>query len=144
MSRIQKNRGVSALLLFIALAESGCRLAMIAAVNSMTAGTGTAVAFHIIAVHEATERQRQAAEQQARLAYSQMSTAQGAVKRQRYLAVATVREPTSTGVKSLMVFDTQIDRLVGNHVYDVDAEPKTGQVGKFETYSAEYVGTGKY
>jgi hypothetical protein len=43
-----------------------------------------------------------------------------------------------------MIFDTQTDQVVGNHVYDVKTEPKTGQVGKFETYSAEYVGTGQY
>jgi hypothetical protein len=42
-----------------------------------------------------------------------------------------------------MIFDTQTDQVVGNHVYDVKIEPKTGQVGKFETYSAEYVGTGQ-
>jgi hypothetical protein len=40
-----------------------------------------------------------------------------------------------------MIFDTQTDQVVGNQVYDVKTEPKTGQVGKFETYSAEYVGT---
>jgi hypothetical protein len=66
---------------------------MMSALGSL--GTFGAVAFHIIAVHEATERQRQVAEQQARFAYSQMPTAQRAVRRQRYIAVATVREPTS-------------------------------------------------
>jgi hypothetical protein len=55
-----------------------------------------------------------------------------------------IREPDSKGAKSLMIFDTQTDQVVGNHVYDVKTEPKTGQVGKFETYSAEYVGTGQY
>jgi hypothetical protein len=142
MSRKLLNGGVYAPLFLIILGGSGCRLAMMSALGSL--GAVGAVAFHIIAVHEATERQRQVAEQQARFAYSQMPIAQRAVRRQRYIAVATVREPTSTGAKSLMVFDTKTDQLVGNHVYDVDVQPKTGQVGKFETYSAEYVGTGQY
>ena len=43
-----------------------------------------------------------------------------------------------------MIFDAQTDQLVGNHEYDVETEPKTGQIAKFETYSAEYVGTGRY
>jgi hypothetical protein len=43
-----------------------------------------------------------------------------------------------------MILDTQTDQVVGNHVLDVKTEPKTGQVGKFEAYSAEYVGTGQY
>jgi hypothetical protein len=30
------------------------------------------------------------------------------------------------------------------NVYDIEKEPKTGQTGKFETISAEYVGTGQY
>jgi hypothetical protein len=55
-----------------------------------------------------------------------------------------LREPESEGAKSLMIFDTQTDQVVGNRVYDVKTEPKTGQVSKFETYSAEYVGTGRY
>jgi hypothetical protein len=54
------------------------------------------------------------------------------------------REPESEGAKSLMIFDTQTDQVVGNRVHDVKTEPKTGQVSKFETYSAEYVGTGRY
>ena len=66
------------------------------------------------------------------------------VTKSRYIAVATAREPNSKGTKSLMILDTQTDQVVGNHVYDVKTEPKTGQVGKFETYSAEYVGTGQF
>jgi hypothetical protein len=67
-----------------------------------------------------------------------------ALKRSRYIAVATLREPDSKGAKSLMIFDTQTDQVVGHRVYDVKTEPKTGQFGKFETYSAEYIGTGQY
>ena len=113
------------------------------AVSSAIAGAATVIT--IVAVHEASERQRQVAKEQGRFAYQliEQHKARG-VKESRYIAAATVREPDSKGAKSLMIFDTQTDQVVGNHVYDVKTEPKTGQVGKFESYSAEYVGTGQY
>jgi ADP-ribosylglycohydrolase len=114
------------------------------AISSAIACAATVIT--IVAVHEATARQRQSAQEQGHFAHQQLieqPKARG-VKKSRYIAVATVREPDSRGAKSLMIFDTQTDQVVGNHVYDVKTEPKTGQVGKFESYSAEYVGTGKY
>jgi len=115
------------------------------AISISSAIAGAATVITIVAVHEATERQRQAAQEQARRAQQLIEQhRRRGVKKSRYIAVATVREPDSKGVKSLMIFDTQTDQVVGNHVYDVKTEPKTGQVGKFETYSAEYVGTGQY
>ena len=114
------------------------------AISSAIAGAATAIT--IVAVHEATERQRQLAHEQGHFAYQQLIEQHKTrgVKESRYIAVATVREPDSKGAKSLMIFDTQTDQVVGNHVYDVKTEPKTGQVVKFEAYSAEYVGTGQY
>ena len=116
------------------------------AISSAIAGAATVIT--IVAVHEATERQRKVAQEQGHFAYQQLieqhKTRAVKVKESRYIAVATVREPESKGAKSLMIFDTQSDQVVGNHVYDVKTEPKIGQVGKFETYSAEYVGTGQY
>jgi hypothetical protein len=41
-----------------------------------------------------------------------------------------------------MIFDTQSNQIVGNNVYDLKASPKVGQTTKFDTYTAEYVGTG--
>ena len=41
-----------------------------------------------------------------------------------------------------MIFDTQSNEIVGNNVYDLKAAPQVGQTGKFDTYTAEYVGTG--
>ena len=114
------------------------------AISSAIAGATTVIT--IVAVHEATERQRQVAQEQGHFAYQQLieqHKTRGA-KKSRYIAVATVREPDSKEAKSLMIFDTQTDQVDGNHVNDVKTEPKTGQVGKFESYSAEYVGTGQY
>jgi len=64
------------------------------------------------------------------------------VKKRRYIAVPTVREKNSTGAQSVMVYDTQSQQVIGNNVYDLKSTPKDGQVSKFDTVSAEYVGTG--
>jgi hypothetical protein len=42
----------------------------------------------------------------------------------------------------VMIYDTQTDQVVGNDVYDVKQAPKEGTISKYDTYSAEYVGTG--
>jgi hypothetical protein len=114
------------------------------AIGSAIAGAATVIT--ILAVHEATERQREVAQEQGRSAYQQFIEPHqaGSAKKSRYIAVATIREPGSKGTKSLMIFDTQTEQVAGNHVYDVKTEPRNGQVIKFESYSAEYVGTGRY
>jgi hypothetical protein len=58
------------------------------------------------------------------------------VQRRRYIAVPTVREHDSTGQKSVAVFDTQNQQVVGNDVYNVRSTPQDGQVSKFDTYTA--------
>ena len=125
-------------------------LAKVAGASDSTAvaiglGTGAAVGVmaFVIAKHEATERQRRYAEERARLDYERMSAQRKAeVKKRRYIAVPTVREKNSTGVQSVMVYDTQSQQVIGNNVYDLKSTPKDGQVSKFDTVSAEYVGTG--
>jgi hypothetical protein len=142
MTRLITGSVVTALL---CSSLNGCSRGDIMEVISISSAiAGAATVVTIVAVHEATERQRQAAQEQARLAQQliEQHRTRG-LKESRYLAVTTVREPDSKGAKSLMIFDTQTDQVVGNHVYDVKTEPKTGQVGKFETYSAEYVGIGQ-
>jgi len=98
---------------------------------------------YIIAKHKATERQRRIAEERARLAYQNAPPPRKAqYRKSRYLAVDTVREKESSGAKSVMIYDTQTDQVVGNDVYDVKQSPKEGTISKFDTYSAEYVGSG--
>ena len=100
---------------------NGCsRGDIMEAISIGSAIAGAATVTTIVAVHEATERQRQAAREQARLA-QQLIEQHGTrgVKRSRYIAVATLREPESEGAKSLMIFDTQTDQVVGNRLYDV-------------------------
>jgi membrane protein implicated in regulation of membrane protease activity len=109
----------------------------------LAAGTVAGVTAYVVAKRKATERQRQYAEERARLAYERASAERRAqYKKSRYIAVDTVREKDSVGAKSVMIYDTQTQQVVGNNVYDVKQAPKQGTVSKFDTYSAEYVGTG--
>jgi hypothetical protein len=119
--------------------------------------------------HEATEYQRKVAEANAR-AYmaAQLHTAKAGktagatpkphkkgepedkdkhaakAKLPRYVAVDTVKDKRSApGTKKVvMIWDTQSEALVSNYVYDVQNTPTIGSTAKFETYSAQYVGTG--
>lgn len=115
-------------------------------------GAVVAVTTYIIAKHQATERQRRIAEERAQAAYRRMAaqrkaTASGGRPKKkvpRYIAVDTVKnERTSPKAKkSVMIWDTQSQEIVGNNVYDVESAPRVGSTAKFETYSAEYVGSG--
>jgi hypothetical protein len=132
---------------------AGAAAGGIASAAGANAGTATAIGLatgaavgaiaYVIAKHEATERQRRIAEERARLAYERMSAERRTrVRRTRYIAVSTVRERDSKGSNSVMLYDTQSQQVVGNNVYDVKTSPRDGQVSKFDTYSAEYVGSG--
>jgi hypothetical protein len=113
-----------------------------------------AVGAYVIAKHQASERQRKIAEQRARLymarqeaarkaaAQQSASTAKRKTPKPRYIAVKTVKEENSKGKDQVMIFDTQSNEIVGNNVYDLKSSPKVGQTTKFDTYTAEYVGTG--
>jgi hypothetical protein len=46
-----------------------------------------------------------------------------------------------TGLRCMMVFDTQSNQFVGSGCYVVGSLPPVGTVAKFETVTAEYVGT---
>jgi hypothetical protein len=109
----------------------------------LATGAIVGVTAYVIAKHQATERQRRIAEERARLAYENASAQRKAQYRKtRYIAVDTVRERNSAGAKSVMIYDTETEQVVGNNVYDVKQSPKEGTVSKFDTYSAEYVGAG--
>jgi gas vesicle protein len=109
----------------------------------LATGAVVGATAYIIAKRRATERQRRIAEERARLAYERMSTTRKArVKKTRYIAVKTERDTQAKGAATVMVYDTQTQQVVGGNVYDVKQTPKDGQISKFDTYSAEYVGTG--
>jgi len=62
----------------------------------------------------------------------------------RYIAVDTVKDKRASpkAKKVVMVWDTHAENFVGNNIYDVENPPPLGSTTKFETYAAEYIGTG--
>ncbi|HEY5704953.1 MAG TPA: hypothetical protein VIS96_05200 [Terrimicrobiaceae bacterium] len=133
------------------------RIAVPAALGAAALAAGVS---YVIAKHQATERQRKIAEQRARLYMAQRAAAQQqkartvaasgrsstkkakSPKETRYIAVKTETESFNKGQSAVMIYDTQSNQIVGNNVYDLKSTPKVGQTSKFDTYTAEYVGTG--
>lgn len=106
-----------------------------------------ATVIYAIAQHEATERQRQVAEARARQSYARMSTQRKAnmkAKKVRYIAVDTERgqKTSPKAKKTVMIYDTQTQKVASNVAYDVEKTPSVGSTAKIDNYSAEYVGTG--
>ena len=106
-----------------------------------------ATAIYFIAKHEATERQRQVAEMRARQSYARMSSKRKAnmkARKVRYIAVETERGQASSpkARKTVMIYDTQTQRVASNNAYDVEKTPSVGTTAKIDNYSAEYVGSG--
>jgi mannitol-specific phosphotransferase system IIBC component len=106
-----------------------------------------ATVVYYIAKQEATERQRQVAEMRARQSYAHMSAKRKAnmkAKKVRYIAVDTERGQKSSpkAKKTVMIYDTQTQRVASNSAYDVEKAPNVGATAKIDTYSAEYVGSG--
>jgi hypothetical protein len=60
----------------------------------------------------------------------------------RYIAVETTPDKRGKGAKSVMIWDTKAQSVVGEDVYDLTTPPSPNTNIKLETYSAEYVGAG--
>jgi hypothetical protein len=102
---------------------------------------------YIIEKHEASERQKQIAQERAAETYAKMPPKRKAAlkeKKVRYIAVDTEKnEKTSPQAKkSVMVWDTESHKVANSSVYDVKSPPPKGSTAKFDNYSAEYVGSG--
>jgi len=106
-----------------------------------------AATIYFIARYEATERQRQVAEMRARRAYAGMPPQRKAAmkkKKVRYIAVDTEKgaKTSPKAKKTVMIYDTQTQKIASNVAYDVQKTPEVGATAKIDTYSAEYVGSG--
>ncbi len=103
--------------------------------------------IYSIAHYEATEHQRQLAEVRARQSYARMSAKRKAdmrAKKVRYIAVDTERgqKTSPKAKKTVMIYETQTNRVASNTAYDVEKAPSVGTTAKIDNYSAEYVGSG--
>ena len=139
--------GTSAGLLAGGIARAaGASTAESVAIGAAT-GAVVAITAYVIAKHQATERQRRIAEERARVYYAHLAAEKKVAlkkKKVRYIAVDTEKNDQTSpkAQKSVMIWDTQSEAVVGNYVYDVESTPSVGSTAKFDTYSAEYVGSG--
>jgi hypothetical protein len=131
----------------IALGASGVDPAIAIPVTAGAAVVGGATAY-IVSKQRATAKQKAIAEANARKALAKMEAKKAAgstkAKKPRYIAVDTVADagnPKNT--KQVMVYDTQSQEIVGNNVYNVGKTPGVGSTNRYDTVSAQYVGTGR-
>lgn len=115
--------------------------------RAIVTAAAIAITIYFIAKYEATERQRQVAEMRGRQCYARMSPKRKAsmkAKRVRYIAVDTERgaKTSPKAKKTVMVWDTETQRVASNNAYDVEKAPQEGSTTKIDSYSAEYVGSG--
>jgi hypothetical protein len=118
------------------------------ATDAVVSAAVVAVTVYFIARYEASERQRQVAEQRARQAYARMPEKRKAsmkARKVRYIAVDTEKseKTSSKAKKTVMIYDTQTQKVATNTAYDVEKAPSTGSTAKLDSYSAEYVGSGQ-
>lgn len=131
----------------IPLAAAGVDPAITIPVTAGAVAVAAAGAY-IISKEQATERQRKVAEQRARLYMARLEKQQQEqaaakkAKKPRYIAVQTEKTEKTQGKAAVMVFDTQSNQIVGNSVYDMKSTPQVGETTKFDTYTAQYVGSG--
>ena len=118
------------------------------AAETIVTAAVVATVVYFIAKHEATERQRQVAEMRARQSYAGMSAKRKAsmkAKKVRYIAVDTEKGAATSpkARKTVMIYDTQTQKVASNNAYDVEKAPSVGSTTKIDSYSAEYVGSGQ-
>jgi len=106
-----------------------------------------ASANFIIAKHKASEVQRRVAHERAMRTYASWSPQKKeSLKTQkvRYLAVETKSDERTApnADASVMIWDTEVQKVVGSDVYEVETTPPDGSTAQFESYSAQFVGTG--
>ena len=141
--------------------EAPVRIKLSSAGNLSEADLSSVVAYvKIVAKREATRQQALVAQRRAQAIAARMSPAVRA--KTRYIAVETVRSaasfqtqpaiyvegrPPTAGLapkfdRSVMLWDTERQALVGNAVYDISSTPAVGTSARFDTYTARYVGGG--
>lgn len=110
----------------------------------LEAGARITERFYYVAKYQASREQRAFAEATMRRVAPRLSARSGGSARQaaRYLAVRTRSDSRAKTATSVVVWDTQSQEIVGNSVYDLNTAPPNGALLNFDTYSAEYVGSG--
>ena len=123
-------------------------------------GSSLVRAVVILATHQASAKQvavaqengrRAVAKLQARIATQERAAprvkpsggGKKAVRKMpRVIAIVTEKnaQTDERAAKAVMLFDTHAQQVIGNKVYDIEAEPRAGEDVRFETHSANYLG----
>ncbi len=89
----------------------------------------------------ATERELEIANMRATQYQKLVRSGSKPKSKTRYIALPTTPSNTSSkSANTVVLFDTQTNSAVGNNVYEISQNPKMGEVVKFDTVNAEYVG----
>ncbi|MFK5921800.1 MAG: hypothetical protein QM496_06445 [Verrucomicrobiota bacterium] len=105
-----------------------------AAIIGTAVGVTTAVIVYSYEKRKATEREQALARQRVAKFKSKMSAKSKSKPKTRYVAVPVEKADT------VMLYDTQKEKMLGNSAYEFDKTPKKGEVVKFGSVNAEYVG----
>lgn len=110
----------------------------------LEAGARVAERFYYVAKYRASLEQRRVAEATGRAVTRKLAAGASmrGSKTPRYLAVRTQSDRRAKTRTSVMLWDTQSQEIVGNVVYDLNENPPSRTIVNFETYSAQYVGSG--
>jgi hypothetical protein len=126
-------------------------------ISGIEAGSRIVERYYFVAKYEATLEQRRIAEVAGRKAEARVRAAAARPAQppppsgigelqmhpSRYLAVPVRHDRRARTRSSVMIWDTQAQDIVGNSVYDINSPPPTGASVKFETFWAEYIGSGE-
>jgi hypothetical protein len=105
------------------------------ALVGVAVGVTTAAIVYSYQKRKATEREQALAKQRAATVQKKVDSKSKSAPKTRYVAVPTEKSDT------VMLYDTKKEKVVGSSAYDMEKTPKKGEVVKFGSINAEYVGT---
>lgn len=104
------------------------------AILGTAVGVTTAVIVYSYQKRKATEREQALAAQRAATVQKKVDSKSKSAPKTRYVAVPTQESDT------VMLYDTKKEKVVGSTAYEMEKTPKKGEVVKFGSINAEYVG----
>lgn len=104
------------------------------AILGTAVGVTTAVIVYSYQKRKATEREHAAAAARVVKVKKKVKTKSKSAPKTRYVAVPATKSDT------VMLYDTKKDKMVSDSAYELEKTPKKGEVVKFGSVNAEYVG----